>query len=80
LGRIPLICAGGPEAGPIGLLPQPERFRWLVAPRSTIIQPSPVHAGLSDDPRIELDRLMETMVCLPEIPKPEHHEDKTTGV
>src|SRR3954447_10152384 len=43
LAAIPLICAGGPEAGPIGLLEQAERFHWLAAPRSTIIQPSAVH-------------------------------------
>ncbi|MFL5800143.1 MAG: DUF3037 domain-containing protein [Roseiflexaceae bacterium] len=62
LGHIPLVCMGGAAAGPIGLLPQAERFRWLVAPRSTVVQPSPVHAGLCDDPRAELDRLVATMV------------------
>jgi hypothetical protein len=62
LDHIPLICAGGVAAGPIGLLPQPERFRWLVAPRSAVVQPSPVHCGLCDDPQVELDRLMATMV------------------
>ena len=62
LSHIPLICKGGAAAGPIGLLPQPERFRWLVAPRSTIVQPSPVHSGLCDDPEVELDRLMARMV------------------
>jgi hypothetical protein len=62
LDHIPLICKGGAAAGPIGLLPQPERFRWLVAPRSTIVQPSPVHCGLCDDPQLILDRLLETMV------------------
>src|SRR3954471_1920550 len=39
------ICAGGPEGGPVAALPVHERFHWLVAPRSTIIQPSPVHSG-----------------------------------
>jgi hypothetical protein len=62
LGHIPLVCAGGAAAGPLGALPQAERFRWLVAPRSTIVQPSPVHAGLSDDPQAELERLLATMV------------------
>jgi hypothetical protein len=62
LGYIPLICAGGSAAGPIGALPQPERFRWLVAPRSTVVQPSPAHVGLCDDPRAELDRLLAAMV------------------
>src|SRR4029078_1699078 len=40
---IPAVCRGGPEAGPIGMLPPRGRFRWLVSPRSTIIQPSAVH-------------------------------------
>ncbi len=43
LASIPTICAGGPDAGPIGPLSQRERFHWLVAPRSTIIQTSRVH-------------------------------------
>jgi len=62
LDHIPVVCLGGTAAGPIGLLPQPERFRWLVAPRSTVVQPSPVHCGLCDDPREVLDRLAATMV------------------
>ena len=62
LNHIPVVCKGGEPAGPIGLLPQAERFRWLVAPRSTIVQPSPVHSGLCDDPQAELDRLVATMV------------------
>ena len=45
LEAIPRICEGEPDAGPIALLSQRERFHWLVAPRSTIIQPSPVHTG-----------------------------------
>src|SRR5262245_38764948 len=64
LDHIPIVCAGGEAAGPIGLLPQAERFRWLVAPRSTIVQPSPVHCGLCDDPQAELDQLVETMVMV----------------
>lgn len=62
LEAIPLICAGGEAAGPIGRLPQAERFGWLTAPRSTVIQTSPVHSGICDDPAAALDRLMETMV------------------
>lgn len=57
LAFIPLVCAGGPGSGPIGELPLYERFRWLTAPRSTVIQPSPVHAGLCDDPREALERI-----------------------
>ena len=60
------VCAGGPGAGPIGLLPPVQRFGWLVAPRSTIVQPSPVHTGLAEDPREALDHLLQTMVRPPE--------------
>jgi hypothetical protein len=59
------ICAGGPEAGPIGQLPQKERWHWLVAPRSTILQPSPVHSGLCEDPAAALEHLMDRMVRPP---------------
>src|SRR3954454_7301377 len=50
LAVIPAVCRGGADAGPIGELPPRGRFRWLVAPRSTIIQPSPVHTGRTADP------------------------------
>lgn len=60
------VCAGGPGAGPIGLLPPVQRFGWLVAPRSTIVQPSPVHTGLAEDPQDALDHLLETMVRPPD--------------
>jgi hypothetical protein len=66
LALIPLICAGGAAAGPIGQLPLAERFHWLVSPRSTIIQTSPVHTGLSTDPEAALNHLLERMVCLPD--------------
>ena len=59
---IPAICAGGAQAGPIGQLSQRERFHWLVAPRSTIIQTSPVHTGYCKDPAEVLERLLNTMV------------------
>lgn len=59
---IPIICAGGPDAGPIGLLPQRERFHWLIAPRSTIIQLSAAHTGRCQHPAAVLERLMDTMV------------------
>ncbi len=62
LETIPLICRGGAEAGPIGRLPPRERFHWLTAPRSTIIQTSAAHAGQSADPAAALERLMKTMV------------------
>ncbi|EFO81306.1 hypothetical protein OSCT_0829 [Oscillochloris trichoides DG-6] len=57
LDHIPIICAGGRAAGPIGELPAHERFRWLSAPRSAVIQPSEVHVGLCADPVAVLERL-----------------------
>lgn len=65
LATIPAICAGGKGAGPIGQLSQRERFHWLVAPRSTILQTSPAHAGCCTDPRAALERLLDTMVRPP---------------
>ena len=62
LEAIPTICRGGGEAGTIGGLPQRQRFHWLVAPRSTIIQTSPVHTGRCHDPAVALERLIATMV------------------
>ena len=56
------VAAGDPQAGPIARLGQGERFHWLVAPSSTVIQPSEVHTGLSDDPAAELDHLFERLV------------------
>ncbi len=58
----PQVCAG---QGPIGRLPLAERFHWLVAPRSTAVQVSPVHAGLCDDPAAALDHLLQAMVLPP---------------
>jgi hypothetical protein len=56
------IAAGDPAAGPIAALPPSERFHWIVAPASTIIQCSPVHTGLTDDPEGELERLLGRLV------------------
>jgi Protein of unknown function (DUF3037) len=60
------VCEGGPAAGPIGGLPLRARFDWLVAPRSTVIQTSCVHAGRAGDPDAALERLLERMVRRPE--------------
>jgi hypothetical protein len=65
LQSIPRVCAGGRAAGPIGQLPQKERFHWLVAPRSTILQTSPVHSGLCADPEVALEGLLQRMVLNP---------------
>jgi hypothetical protein len=62
LDSIPAICEGGAGAGPIGLLPPRSRFHWLVAPRSTIIQTSPVHTGFCADGDTMLEHLLDTMV------------------
>ena len=62
LATIPAICAGGEAAGPIGRLSQRERFHWLVAPRSTIIQTSPAHSGCCEDPSDALEHLVRKMV------------------
>jgi DUF3037 family protein len=62
---IPAVCRGGPEAGPIGDLPARGRFRWLVSPRSTIIQPSAVHTGRTSDPAASLEHLMNRVVRRP---------------
>jgi hypothetical protein len=62
LERIPVICAGGKQSGPIGQLTQAERFNWLVAPASTVVQPGPVHTGLCADPEPVLERLFQRLV------------------
>ena len=56
------IAAGDPDAGPIAQLSQSERFNWLAAPSSTVIQPSPVHTGLCPDPEATLERLFDQLV------------------
>jgi hypothetical protein len=66
LDSIPKVCAGTPDAGPIGALAQRARFHWLVAPRSTIIQPSPVHSGVHHDLDAALESLFEKLVRPPE--------------
>ena len=62
LTAIPLICAGGTQAGPLGALSRRARFDWLTAPRSALIQTSAVHAGRCNDPIAEIDALTRKMV------------------
>jgi hypothetical protein len=57
------IAAGDAAGGPVAALEPSERFGWLVAPSSTIIQPSPVHTGLCDEPGAMLDRLFAELVA-----------------
>jgi len=59
------VCEGGPEAGAVGLLPPGQRFGWLVAPRSTVVQPSPVHTGSTEDPEESIEHLLRVMVRKP---------------
>lgn len=58
------ICNGGRDAGPIGRLPAGERFRWLTATRSTVVQTSKVHPGFCDDPGHKLEILFEQLVAI----------------
>ncbi len=62
LAVIPAVCRGGAEGGPIGALEPRARFRWLVSPRSTMIQPSAVHTGRTHDPEACLEQLMDRVV------------------
>ena len=62
LAAIPMICGGGEGAGPIGRLSTRERFHWLVAPRSTIVQTSPVHTGRCADLDAAVEHLVRQMV------------------
>jgi DUF3037 family protein len=63
LETIERVAAGDPAGGPIAALEPSERFHWLTAPASTIVQPSPVHTGLTVDPAAELDRLFAQLVA-----------------
>lgn len=73
LEAFPRICAGLPDGGPIAQLTLRERFHWIVAPRSTIIQISPVHSGVCESPEAALNDLYEQLVSVrrsnPECPK-----------
>jgi hypothetical protein len=62
LHAVEAVAAGWHDAGPIAALSMPERFHWLVAPSSTIIQPSEVHTGLTADPEATLEHLFRTLV------------------
>ena len=56
------ICAGDPTAGPVALEPPSERFHWLTSPRSDVLQTSPIHEGVSDDPERALEALFRGYV------------------
>jgi hypothetical protein len=59
------VAAGDPAAGPIAALPQADRFHWLTAPKSAIVQVSPVHSGICDDPARTVEHLLERVVRVP---------------
>jgi hypothetical protein len=65
LDTIEAVAAGRAEGGHVATMPQSERFHWLTAPASTILQASPVHTGLTDDPAGELERLFAELVSRP---------------
>jgi hypothetical protein len=56
------ICAGDASAGPVALAPTSERFHWLTAPRSDVIQSSPVHEGICEDPRVAINEIYTAYV------------------
>jgi hypothetical protein len=78
LEAIQAVCAGLPKAGPIAALPLSERFHWLTAPRSTVIQTSPVHVGCCQDPTAALEELLDTLVRppRPSDPPPQSHRPR----
>ncbi|HVR61088.1 MAG TPA: DUF3037 domain-containing protein [Polyangia bacterium] len=62
LDAIRAVCAGDAAAGPVAALSPSERFHWLAAPRSTVVQPSVAHVGVCDDPETALDRIFAATV------------------
>ena len=75
LGAIDALCVGRAAAGSLGVLTARERFHWLVAPRSAVIQTSPVHTGRTAEPGDVLEHLFETMVGAP---RPAAERDRKT--
>jgi hypothetical protein len=65
LETVEAVADGRAEGGHVATMPQSERFHWLTAPASTVLQLSAVHTGLTDDPAGELDRLFEELVSRP---------------
>ena len=77
LDLLPRLCAGDPDAGPLALLDQAERFHWIASPSSTMVQPSAVHTGLTDDAETTLQGLMTRLVH--RTPDRRNGRDATTG-
>ena len=64
LGAVAAVCAGDEAAGPAARGSRRERFGWLTAPRSTVVQPGAVHSGVTHDPEAQLRRLLDRLVTL----------------
>jgi hypothetical protein len=62
LDQVRAICSGDPAGGPAAATSIGERFRWLAAPRSTVVHPGPIHSGLTEDPAADLERLLDAFV------------------
>jgi hypothetical protein len=75
LAAVVQICEQQPGAGSAGLQDIGRRFRWLTAPRSTVVQPGPVHTGLTADPDAEANRLLAALVLRPRPPAPRPAHD-----
>lgn len=65
LENVAAVCRGDGAAGEVSTRPLGVRFGYLKAPRSTVVQPGPVHGGLTTDPATDLDRLVERLVTFP---------------
>ncbi len=76
LAAVVQICEQQPGAGSAGLQDIGRRFRWLTAPRSTVVQPGPVHTGLTADPDTEANRLLAALVLRPQPPAPSTGHDR----
>jgi hypothetical protein len=70
LALVPRLCAGDPTAGPIARLELAERFHWIVAPSSTVVQASAVHTGVTSDPAVTLESLRRRLVARPDAGHP----------
>jgi hypothetical protein len=62
LDAIALICCGDESAGAVARTTRGQRFGWLAAPKSTVVQPGPIHGGVTDDPQRELEHLVQLLV------------------
>ena len=78
LDAIQSVVDGDPTGGPVARLEPSERFGWVAAISSTVIQPSEVHTGLTDDPAATLRHLFDSLVTVDEVPAPGPHRNRAT--